>query len=60
MVNHNFESPLRQCQECGQVYLAGDPAADRIPRTCPNECGAAVLDASSILSTLRGGVELCR
>lgn len=60
MVKLNSESLLRQCQECGQVYLAGEPAADRIPRTCPNECGAAVLDASSLLSTIRGGVELCR
>lgn len=38
---------LRQCTECGQVFLAGSPAADRIPRTCPNGCGAAVLALSA-------------
>jgi hypothetical protein len=48
---NNSESLLRQCQECGQVYLAGEPVADRIPRTCPNECGVAVLDVSSIFTT---------
>lgn len=39
--------PLRQCGECGLVYLAGEPAAGRIPRTCPNECNAAVLKLTS-------------
>lgn len=43
MVNLNSENLVRQCQECGLVYLADSPAADRIPRTCPNDCGAAVL-----------------
>lgn len=37
---------FRQCTECGQVWLTGEPAADRIPRTCPNDCNAAVLDRS--------------
>jgi len=60
MINLNAESLLRQCQECGQVYLTGAPAADRIPRTCPHECGAAVVDASSEFSTRRGGIVSCR
>ena len=42
-MNPTADKSLRQCAECGQVWLAGEPAAGRIPRTCPNECQAMVL-----------------
>lgn len=52
--------PLRQCVECGQVFLVGEPAADRIPRTCPNGCEAMVIGVSPALTTFCAGVVLCR
>ena len=38
--------PLRQCCECLMVWLAGEPSAGRLPRTCPHDCNAAVLDVT--------------
>lgn len=50
MVNPHSEPRMRQCTECGQAWLAGEPAADRVPRTCLNDCNAAVLDRSVYLT----------
>jgi hypothetical protein len=46
--------PLRQCTECGQVFLAGAPAGSRLPRTCPLECQAAVRDVTPLLAKMNG------
>jgi|CXWL01.1.fsa_nt_gi hypothetical protein len=45
---------LRQCMECGSVYLTGAPAAGRIPRTCPHDCQAVVRDVTPMLAKMKG------
>lgn len=36
-------SVLRQCTECGQVWILADQAEERQPPTCPHRCEASVL-----------------
>jgi len=46
-INPTADKSLRQWTECWQVWLASAPSAGRVPRTCPNDCNAAVLDAKT-------------
>ncbi|HEV8326757.1 MAG TPA: hypothetical protein VGQ08_04685 [Nitrospiraceae bacterium] len=48
IINPTADKSLRQCIECWQVWLVGAPSAGRVPRTCPNDCNASVLDAKTL------------
>jgi hypothetical protein len=48
----NSKTQLRQCTECWQVWLAADPAAGRLPRTCPNDCQAAVRGIDPVVTNI--------
>ena len=49
---------IRQCAECGQVWLAGDPGAGRLPQTCPNDCNATVLEVYQTTNRKEPSMEL--